>query len=103
MPTPNKGYLSVTQNERLRTSVRWLEEPVRSALELKIVESRPEKAPGAIAKNIITANTNVAVVSDLFFRPNLRTRSSTAATSPIKPPREKVTITAAVIIAPAPK
>src|SRR5215216_1694379 len=103
MPTPNKGYLSVTQIERLRTSVRWLEEPDRSALELKIVEIRPEKAPGAIARNIITANTKVAVVSVLFLRPNLLTRSSTAATRPINPPREKVTITAPVIIAVPPK
>src|SRR5215213_1564696 len=97
MPTPKIGYLSATQNERFRTSVRWLEEPVTSAAELKIVDTRLEKAPGAKPRNKITANTSAAVVATRFFLPNLRTSTNVAAIRPIKPPREKVTTTAPTI------
>src|SRR6185503_1705208 len=103
MPTPNNGYRSATQTDRFSTSVRWLDEPVKSAEELKIVESRLEKAPGARATNKITANTSAAVVAVRFFLPNLRTKTNVAATKPMKPPRENDTVTPATINAVRPK
>src|SRR5688572_14144910 len=103
MPTPNIGYLSATQTERFSTSVRWLDDPVRSAAELKIVPRRLEKPPGANTTNKITANTSAPVVVTRFFLPNLRTSMKDAATRPIKPPREKVTTTPATINPVSPK